>query len=178
MTGADVTGSQTGTMRKRRARSGYWLNGELFLDYQSEHPEEGYRRLCYMMLDASSTGRSQPQQRHRVLKSAGRLNSPAPDALCQGRRGSHNPASRTPTGTSIISAYLNICGTFYYLCTVLDSYSRYIVHWVRETMTEADVETILLRAHEGFPGPRHALCGQRPTSSWRVTLRRSSACAG
>ena len=49
-------------------------------------------------------------------------------------------------------SYLNICGTFYYLCSVLDGYSRYIVHWeIRESMTEADVETILQRAHELFP---------------------------
>ena len=52
-------------------------------------------------------------------------------------------------------SYLNICGTFYYLCSVLDGYSRYIVHWeIRESMTEADVETILQRAHELFPEAR------------------------
>ena len=38
-------------------------------------------------------------------------------------------------------SYTNICGTFYYLCSLLDGFSRYIVHWeIRETMTEADVE--------------------------------------
>ncbi|MCZ7672485.1 MAG: integrase core domain-containing protein [Chloroflexi bacterium] len=45
-----------------------------------------------------------------------------------------------------------MCGTFYYLCTILDGYSRYIVHWeMREAMTEADVETVLQRAREKFP---------------------------
>jgi hypothetical protein len=48
--------------------------------------------------------------------------------------------------------YINICGTFYYLCTILDGYSRYIVHWeIRSAMTEADVETVLQRARENFP---------------------------
>ena len=52
-------------------------------------------------------------------------------------------------------AYLNISGTFYYLCSILDGYSRYIVHWeIRETMTEADVETIVQRAHEAYPDAR------------------------
>ena len=42
-----------------------------------------------------------------------------------------------------------------YMCSVLDGYSRYIVHWeIRETMTEQDVETILQRAREKFPGER------------------------
>jgi hypothetical protein len=50
-------------------------------------------------------------------------------------------------------AYLNICGTFYYLCSILDGCSRFIVHWeIRESMTEADVQTIIQRARERFPG--------------------------
>ena len=50
-------------------------------------------------------------------------------------------------------AYLNICETFYYLCSLLDGYSRYIVHWdIREAMKERDVELILQRGLEKFPG--------------------------
>ncbi len=49
-------------------------------------------------------------------------------------------------------SHINICGTFYYLCALLDGYSRYIVHWeIRESMTEGDVETIIQRAREKFP---------------------------
>jgi putative transposase len=52
-------------------------------------------------------------------------------------------------------AYLNICGTFYYLCSILDGFSRYVVHWeIRESMREADVEIILQRARERFPHAR------------------------
>jgi transposase InsO family protein len=46
-------------------------------------------------------------------------------------------------------------GTFYYLCSVLDGYSRYLVHWeIRAQMTETDVEIILQRAREKFPTAR------------------------
>jgi hypothetical protein len=49
-------------------------------------------------------------------------------------------------------SYLNLGGTFYYMCSILDGYSRFIVHWeIREKMTEQDVETILQRAREKFP---------------------------
>ena len=49
-------------------------------------------------------------------------------------------------------SYINICGTFYYLCSQLDGCSRYIVNWdIREAMTEGDVEIILQRAHEKYP---------------------------
>jgi putative transposase len=52
-------------------------------------------------------------------------------------------------------SYINIHGTFYYLCSFLDGCSRYIVHWeIREQMTERDVETILQRAKEKFPKAR------------------------
>lgn len=52
-------------------------------------------------------------------------------------------------------AYLNISGTFYSLCSVLDGYRRFIVHWeIRERMTEADVEVILHRAQEQVPAAR------------------------
>jgi transposase InsO family protein len=48
-------------------------------------------------------------------------------------------------------SYINICGTFYYLCSILDGFSRYIVHWeIREAMKESDVEIILQRAREKF----------------------------
>ena len=43
-------------------------------------------------------------------------------------------------------------GTFYYLCTLLDGCSRYIIHWeLREAMTEKDIEIIMQRAREKFP---------------------------
>jgi transposase InsO family protein len=49
-------------------------------------------------------------------------------------------------------SYINACGTFYYLCSVLDGYSRSIVHWdPRESMREADIEVILERAKEEYP---------------------------
>ncbi len=50
-------------------------------------------------------------------------------------------------------SYVNVCGTFYYLIGVLDGCSRFIVHWeLRESMKEADVEIVLQRAREQFPG--------------------------
>lgn len=50
---------------------------------------------------------------------------------------------------------MNIAGTSYYLCAVLDGYSRATLHWeIRESMKEVDVETILQRAREKYPPAR------------------------
>ena len=52
-------------------------------------------------------------------------------------------------------SYINISGTFYYLCSILDGCSRYIVNWdLRESMTEADIEIILEHAKELHPEAR------------------------
>jgi len=49
-------------------------------------------------------------------------------------------------------SYINVSGTFYYLCSVLDGYSRFMVHWdLRESMKETDIEIILEGAKENYP---------------------------
>ena len=120
------------------------------VDYHRRHPLEGYRRLTFMMLDEDVVAVS-PSSVYRVLKAAG----------CLDRRN----VSPSKKGTGFVQptrphehwhidiSYLNLGGTFYYLCSLLDGYSRFIVHWeIRESMTELDVETILQRAREKFPG--------------------------
>jgi len=117
--------------------------------YYNTHLLEGYRRLTYMMMDDDIVAVS-PSSVYRVLVNAGLL-----------RRWNRKP-SKKGTGFQqplkahehwhIDISYINICGTFYYLCSILDGFSRYIVHWeIRESMTEADVEIILQRAREKFP---------------------------
>ncbi|MCP4453916.1 MAG: transposase family protein, partial [Planctomycetes bacterium] len=117
-----------------------------------DHPQEGYRRLTYMMIDADEVAAS-PSTVYRVLKQADMLNKWPRSASKKGA-GFHQP-EKPHEHWHIDIAYLNICGTFYYLCSILDGYSRYLVHWeIREAMTEADVETILQRAREKFPQAR------------------------
>ena len=49
--------------------------------------------------------------------------------------------------------YLNIRGIFYYLCSLLDGCSRFIVHWeIHISMKTTEVEIIIQRAKERFPG--------------------------
>ena len=110
----------------------------------------GYRRLTYMMLDADVVAVSAASV-YRVLKKSGVLNRHNSKASGKGK-GFHQPSGpHRPWHVDI--SYLNIAGTFYFLCTILDGYSRYIVHWeIRQKMEEIDVETIVQRAREKFPG--------------------------
>jgi transposase InsO family protein len=125
---------------------------EAILNYWRDHPLEGYRRLTYMMMDEDIVAAS-PSSVYRVLSQAGVLSKWNRAASKKGK-GFQQPL-KPHEHWHIDVSYLNICGTFYYLCSVLDGFSRYIVHWdIRESMTEADVEIILQRAREKFPDAR------------------------
>jgi transposase InsO family protein len=103
-----------------------------------------------MMLDADVAAAS-PSSVYRVLKSAGCIG--ALDHTPSSKGKGFDQPGQPHEHWHIDVSYLNICSTFYYLCTILDGYSRYIVHWeIREAMTEADIETILQRGREAFPG--------------------------
>jgi putative transposase len=133
----------------------WWLDDwekRAILDYHDCHPLEGYRRLTFMMLDDDVVAVS-PASVYRVLKQAGRLD--------------HRRFSPSKKGTGFVQpllphehwhvdvSYINVSGTFYYLTSVLDGCSRYIVHWeIRESMTERDIETIVQRALERHPGEK------------------------
>jgi len=103
-----------------------------------------------MMLDQDIVAVS-PTSVYRVLKNAGLLdrNRWAPSKKGKG----FVQPLKAHEHWHIDVSYLNIAGTFYFLCSVLDGYSRAIVHWeIRETMKEPEVETIVQRALEKHPG--------------------------
>jgi putative transposase len=131
----------------------HWLcswERDSILEFKDGHPLNGYRRLTYMMIDADVVSVS-PSTVYRVLSHAGRLD-----------RGPTGPSKKgtgfaQPSGPHahwhVDVAYINIAGTFYYMCSVLDGFSRSIVHWeIREQMKEADIELIIQRALEKHPG--------------------------
>ena len=131
----------------------WWLEDwekQAILDYHDSHPLDGYRRLTFMMLDDDIVAVS-PSSVYRVLKQANRLDRKWHKTSKKGT-GFVQPLAPHEHWHVDIS-YLNLGGTFYYLCSLLDGYSRFIVHWeIRESMTEQDVETIIQRAREKFPG--------------------------
>ena len=131
----------------------HWLTDlekENIRAFARQRPFEGYRRLTFMMLDADVVACS-PASVYRVLKAAGLLagHSPTPTKKGTGFVQPLKPHEHWHVDVS----YLNIAGTFYFLCSILDGCSRYIVHCeIREKMEESDVQTIIQRARELFPG--------------------------
>jgi transposase InsO family protein len=130
----------------------HWLvdwEKEAIRQFAVDHPLEGYRRLTFMMLDTDTVAVS-PSSVYRVLKQAGLLNRWNRKHSKKGT-GFKQP-EKPHQHWHIDIAYINICGTFVYLCTVLDGCSRAIVHHELHTaMPEHQVELILQRAKEKFP---------------------------
>jgi transposase InsO family protein len=102
-----------------------------------------------MMLDQDVVAVS-PASGYRVLAKAGLL-QPWPAPPTKKGTGFVQPVQPHEHWHTDIS-YLNICGTFYYLCSVLDGCSRANLHWeIRESMTEREVELVLQKAKEKYP---------------------------
>ena len=130
----------------------FWLTDyekQSIIKYYLNHLLEGYRRLTYMMMDEDIVAVS-PSSVYRVLSNAGVLSKWDRKPSKKGT-GFEQPL-KPHEHWHIDISYINISGTFYYMCSVLDGFSRYIVHWyIKESMKESDVEIILQRAREKFP---------------------------
>jgi len=132
-----------------------WLTtdeSELIVKWFQAHPFDGYRRCCYLMMDADVVAVS-PASVYRVLSKAGLLNNRLVRPSKKGT-GFVQPLS-AHDDWHIDIAYVNCGGTFYYLCSVLDGFSRMIVHHeLKEQMKESDIELILQRAKEKYPSAK------------------------
>jgi hypothetical protein len=154
----------------------FWLEPwekTAIIDFHLKNPLEGYRRLTFMMLDQDIVAVS-PSSVWRVLGQAGLLSK------WKGKPSKKGTGFEQPLEAHghwhIDVSYINISGTFYYLCSVLDGYSRFIVHWdLRESMTETDIEIILERAKEQYRKPSR---GSFPTTGRSSSPRTSRSSSG
>jgi transposase InsO family protein len=110
------------------------------LAYALQHPREGYRRLTWRMVDEDVACLG-PSSVYRILRYA--------DLLYRWKRSSRSgQAPPEPTHpnerwhTDLM--YLRVEDTWYFLVTVLDAYSRYVVHWdLLPSMTAAAVRGVI-----------------------------------
>lgn len=130
----------------------FWLlkeEKERIIEFYLNNFTCGYRRCAYMMID-NDIAYCSPSTVYRVLSQA--------DVIRRWNR------KLSKKGTGFIQplkphehwhidiSYINVSGTFYYLITILDGFSRYIVHTdLRESMKDEDVGVVIQAAKERFP---------------------------
>ncbi len=160
----DITASKFYDWRERYGKVNEhngWVPRDVWLEewekraiigFHLKNPLKGYRRLTFMMLDADIVAVS-PSSVWRVLSQAGLLSKWNGKPSRKGTGFAQPFAAHQPWHIDV--SYLNVGGTFYYLCSILDGFNRYIVNWdIRESMTEADIEIILQGAKEKYPEGR------------------------
>jgi putative transposase len=163
----------------------YWLEDwerKAIVEYYGRHPWEGYRRLTFMMLDDDVVAVS-PTSVYRVLKAGGWLDRKWWSPSKKGTGFVSAPGGLKPhEHWHVDVCYINVQGTFYFLITVLDGFppsADFIVHWeLRESMKEAEIELVLQKALEKFPGVTPRIISDNPPaadSSWLAISKSSSA---
>jgi putative transposase len=124
---------------------------EAIINYAKSHIAEGYRRLTYMMMDEDIVAVS-PSSTYRILKSAGLLNRWNNVKKSLKGKGFDQPIVPHQHWHVDIK-YVNFKGSFLFLISIIDGYSRYIVHHeLRQNMQEYDIQITIQRALEKYPG--------------------------
>jgi len=125
---------------------------EATVAYARAHPRQGYRRLVWMMVDEDVVYLT-PSTVYRILDRYDLLYRWKGPELGQGRR---IPEATYPDEVWHVDLmYLWVKGRWYFLVTILDSYSRYIVHWeLALSMRAQEVAEIIAVALEKAPGKK------------------------
>lgn len=130
----------------------FWLEPwekQAIVDFKHKHPDEGYKRLTYMMMDQDIVAVS-PSTTYRYLRMAG-LTSNWNKRTKPKKKGFTQPL-KAHEHWHIDISYINFRGTFLFLICVLDGYSRFIVHHgLRKNMQEYDVQLVVQEALEKYP---------------------------
>lgn len=126
------------------------------IEYAKDHVGEGYRRLTYMMLDEDVVAVS-PSSVYRVLKKAGMLNR-WNNVKKSGKGHGFDQPNKPHQHWHIDIKYVNFKGSFLFLISIIDGYSRFIVHHeLRSHMQESDVQITIQKAIEKYPGEKPRL---------------------
>ena len=127
-----------------------------YIDSHQYYLKDGYRRITYLGIDENVFACS-PSSVYRVLSKAGLLSKWKNRKNSNKGKGYNQPLEPFKEYHTDIK-YINFKGTFLFFISIMDGYSRYIVHHeLRTSMTEFDVEVVLQRAMEKYPDKKPKL---------------------
>lgn len=121
------------------------------VSYRRLHPDVGYRKLAWMMIDEGVACLSESAvydilQEHQML--SGWQPTPGLPAEKEYRHKPKYPHHHWHTDI----AYIKIQGVFYFLIMMLDGYSRFVLDWeLMPDMLGSSVESFVQRVKEKYP---------------------------
>lgn len=140
-----------GQPRQRRTTPcRHWILPEekaAVVEFKRAHMTVGYRALTWMMIDADIVFLS-PSTVLRIL-AENSLNSRWTSPPGEPRRAGFTQPQAAHEQWHTDIAYVNMRGTFVFLISVIDGYSRAVLAWdIRERMETFDVSMVVTAAHE------------------------------
>jgi putative transposase len=131
------------------------------VDVALERPDQSPRQLAWHITDTEGYFISETSV-YRILKSYDLITSPAFD-IVKASDTFKNPTKRVNEMWQTDFTQFKVIGWgWYYLCTVLDDYSRYIIAWrLAPTMAATDVQQTLQLALD-LTGVEHVQVSHRP----------------
>lgn len=131
----------------------FWLEPwevQKIIAFKKAHPEIGYRLMTYLMMDEDVVAVS-PATTYRILRLNNLISVWNYKSSGSKKKGFDQPL-KAHEHWHIDISYINYHGTFLFLITVLDGFSRFVVHHdLRTNMQEYDAEVVLQRALEKYP---------------------------
>lgn len=119
--------------------------------YRKNHPEVGYRKLCWMMVDEDVAYLSESSV-YNILSARNMLYGWAKLASERADKEYKNKPKRPHHHWHTDIAYIKIRNVFYFLIMVLDGYSRFLLDWdLMSDMTGQSVEMFIQRVKEKYP---------------------------
>ena len=121
------------------------------LEFRKQQPSAGYRKVCWMMVDADVAYLSESAvytilSKHGMLQGWNRSDSEGTEKEYR-----HKPKHVHHHWHTDI-AYIKVRNVFYFLIMLLDGYSRYLLDWELMTdMTGKSVEMFIQKAKEKYP---------------------------
>ena len=122
------------------------------INFYQNHTQDGYRRCAYMMIDQDIAYLA-PSTVYKILKFFGVIRSKHNKPSKKGNGFEHAKIPHEQWHTDI--SHVLIKDKYYHLISILDGFSRYVVHWeLRKEMSSIDVCIVQQRAIEKFPNAK------------------------
>jgi putative transposase len=138
------------------------------VEYAKAHPRDGYRRLCWQMVDEDIAFLS-PSAVYRILDRHDLLYRWKLSSASSGKRPQEASHPDEVWHTDLM--YLWVAGRWYFLVSVLDSYSRYIVVWeLVLTLAAAEVANVVHQALEERKGTRPRIVRDNGSQALLTTI--------
>ena len=123
---------------------------QAIIDFALKNPQEGYKRLAWMMVDEGVAYFS-PSAVYNLLAEK--------DLLYRFKRSDQSPGTynfkpqKSHDQWHVDIMYLHVRGNWFFLVVIIDAYSRYVVHWdLLLNMTSREVNLVIQQALEKYPG--------------------------